>query len=430
MDHFSYTEGQLFCEGIPMARLARSVGTPAYVYSRATFLDHYDRLAEAFAPLRPQICYAIKSCPNLHICRLLAERGAGFDVVSGGEVYRALRAGGDASRLVFAGVGKTDDEIRQAMDAGVGLFNVESEPELENLIRLAAGRRAHVRAALRINPDVDARTHVYTTTGLKETKFGVGVDKAVDIFMGFGRDPHVRLVGLHLHLGSPVNSTEPYVRAITRVLELVERLSLKGFHLECLDLGGGFGAHYEPGQAPSAGQYARVIVPLLKDRGLRIILEPGRSIACNAGILLTRVLYRKRSGGKNYVIVDAGMSELIRPALYQAAHFIWPVRPPAGLTPPSRSLELRLEPGEEVDVVGPICEAGDFLARSRYLPPVKRGDLLAVFSAGAYGFSMASQYNSRPRPPEILVEADSFRTIRDRETYEDLVRHEETCEER
>ena len=425
MDHFVYLDGQLCCEHVPLARLAEAVGTPAYVYSRATFLEHYGRIARAFAELRPDVCYSIKSCPNLHVCGLLAQQGAGFDVVSGGEVYRALRAGGDAARFVFAGVGKTDTEIHQAIDAGVGLFNVESEPELENLARIAAGRKISLPAALRINPDVDPQTHPYTATGLKQSKFGVDLERALGVFREYGRSEHLRLCGLHLHLGSPVNAVEPYVRAIRRATELIDRLAAEGFQIECLDIGGGFGAHYEAGEAPSAADYAEAIVPLLRGRGLRVILQPGRSIAANAGILLTRVLYLKHSGGRSFVIVDAGMSELIRPALYGARHFIWPVLPPPGLVPPSRSIDLQLQGSTEVDVVGPLCESGDFLARARFLPPLKRGDLLAVFSAGAYGFSMASQYNSRPRPPELLVEGDAFRTIRARETYADLIRGEE-----
>jgi diaminopimelate decarboxylase len=425
MDHFVYRRGRLYCEEVSLPEMAEALGTPLYVYSRATLEDHYLRIAGAFEALRLEVCYSVKSCPNLHICRLLGELGAGFDVVSGGEIYRAIRAGGDPSRFVFAGVGKTDAEIHQAIDAGVGLLNVESEPELENLRAIAAARGAHLQAALRVNPDVDPHTHAYTTTGLKETKFGVDLDKAAQMFRAHGRDEHIRLCGLHLHLGSPVNSVEPYVQAIRRVLDLKDRLEVEGFRIECLDIGGGFGAHYDGEDAPSAADYAAAIVPLLEGRGLRIILEPGRSIVANAGILLARVLHLKRSGDKEYVVVDAGMSDLLRPALYGAEHFVWPAHPGERLVPPSRSLRLRLDGCQQVDVVGPLCESGDFLARSRFLPSLKRGDLLAVFGTGAYGFSMASQYNSRPRPAEVLVEGDTFRIIRARETYEDLVRGEE-----
>lgn len=425
MDHFTFRQGRLYCEGVAVPEMAQALGTPLYVYSRATLEEHFRRIVGAFAALRAEVCYSVKSCPNLHICRLLGGLGAGFDVVSGGEIFRAMQAGGDPSRIVFAGVGKTDAEIHQAIDAGVGLLNVESEPELENLREIAAARGAHLRAALRVNPDVDPRTHAYTTTGLKETKFGVDMDRAAQVFHVFGRDDYVRLCGLHLHLGSPVTKVEPYVQAIRRVLDLIGRLEADGFRIECLDIGGGFAAHYDAEDALSAADYAAAIVPLLEGRDLRIILEPGRSIVANAGVLLARVLHRKQSGGKEYAIVDAGMSELLRPALYGSEHFVWPVHPGERLVPPSRSLKLRLDGCREVDVVGPLCESGDFLARSRFLPPLGRGDLLAVFGAGAYGFSMASQYNSRPRPAEVLIEGDTYRIIRARETYEDLVRGEQ-----
>ena len=425
MDHFEYISGGLYCEGVSLAELAESVGTPAYVYSRATLVEHYVRLREAFAELDPVICFSIKSCPNVHICRLLGEQGAGFDAVSGGEVFRALRAGARAEDIVFAGVGKTDVELGEALDAGAGLFNVESEPELDRLIHLASLRGAVPRAGLRINPDVDPGTHAHTTTGLKGTKFGMDLDQARAVFGRYGPSEHVRLCGIHLHLGSPVNSVEPYVLAIRRALGLIEELARDGFEVDTLDVGGGFGAHYDGEEAPSAADYAGAIVPLLAGRGLRVILEPGRTIAANAGVLVARTLYLKRSGDKRFVIVDAGMSDLIRPALYGAEHFVWPVSPVGDSVPPARAIDLRLPGSVEVDVVGPVCESGDFLARSRWLPPLKRGDLLAVFGAGAYGFSMASQYNSRPRPPEILIERDSYRIIRTRETYEDLIRAEQ-----
>jgi len=461
MDHFRYQKGELHCEGVAAARIAEAVGTPAYVYSAATLADHYDAVTQAFRSLNPLICYSIKSCANVHICRLLRQRGAGFDVVSGGELVRAIEAGGDPDKIVFAGVGKTDAEIGQAIDAGVGLFNVESEAELDNLIAIAGGRRRTVDAALRVNPDVDPRTHTYTATGLKESKFGVDIVRARAVFQHYAAEGAVRLRGLHLHIGSPVNSVDPYVEAIRKGLSLIDDLRRDGLAIDTLDIGGGFGAHYKAAEAPPAIEYAEAIVPLLAGRGLRIIMEPGRSIAANAGILLTRVLYVKKSGERAFVIVDAGMNDLIRPALYDAYHFIWPVRPPAGMEPargemtqtptaayPNRAATacpLRREamsrvrersPNEGVgpqesclnasdlsvvDVVGPVCESGDFLAKDRPMPPVARGDLLAVFSAGAYGMVMASNYNSRPRPPEVLAEGDSFRLIRRRETYDDLL---------
>ena len=424
MDHFEYSNGQLYCEQVPSERLADEVGTPAYIYSTATMLRHYELFVSAFDPLQPLICYAVKSCQNLSICKLLAQRGAGFDVVSGGELYRVLMAGADPMKIVYAGVGKTDREIHEAIDADIGWFNVESEAEMENLIRLAGEREKRVQAALRVNPDVDPKTHRYTTTGTKETKFGVDLERARRCFESYGHDRWVSLCGIHLHLGSPVNSTEPYVNAVTKALALIDELTREGFELRMLDIGGGYGAHYESAEAPTPSEYAQAITPLLVDRRLQVVLEPGRSITANAGILLTRVLYTKQSGDKQFVIVDAGMNDLLRPALYGAYHFVWPASVGSQFVPPSRDSRTRLPGTVLADVVGPVCESGDFLAQDRYLPPVQRGDLMAVFSAGAYGFVMASQYNSRPRPPEILVDGDSYAVIRQRETYADLLRGE------
>lgn len=421
MDHFNYQNGELHCEDVPLARISEDVGTPAYVYSTATLLHHYDAVAKAFAEVRPIICYSIKSCANLSICRLLRERGAGFDVVSGGELYRALAADGDPANIVFAGVGKTDAEIHQAIDARIGWFNIESEAELENLIAIARLRGASVNAALRVNPDVDPKTHRYTSTGKKESKFGVDLERARRVFNDYGRQDAVRLTGIHLHIGSPVNSVEPYVSAITKTLGLIDALRGDGFAIDTLDIGGGFGAHYKASEAPPAVRYAEAIVPLLRGRGLKIILEPGRSIAANAGILLTRVLYLKKSGERDFLIVDAGMNDLIRPALYEAYHFIWPVAPAAGFVPAQRGEGVSMPGLRLMDVVGPVCESGDFLAKDRVLPPMQRGDLVAVFTAGAYGMVMASHYNTRPNPPEILVDGNQYRVVRRRETYEDLL---------
>ncbi len=421
MDHFVYRDGELYCEDVPAARIAEAVGTPAYVYSSATLRMHYERLAAAFAELEPMICYSIKSCQNVHIVRLLVELGAGMDVVSGGELYRALQAGADPARIVFAGAGKTDAEIREALDAGIGWFNIESEAELANLIAIARGRDTTVRAALRVNPDVDPKTHRHTTTGKKETKFGVDIERARRVFGEFGRDAHVRLCGIHLHIGSPVNSVEPYVEAIRKTLDLIGDLRGDGYAIDTLDIGGGFGAHYEGDEAPPASVYAERIVPLLRDQKLQVILEPGRSIAANAGLLLTRTVFVKSSGDRRFVIVDGAMTDLIRPALYDAYHFAWPVRPGLDFSPPARRRDLRLAGTSQVDIVGPVCETGDYLAKDRWLPPVERGGLIAVFTAGAYGFVMASHYNSRPNAPEVLVEGSAFRIIRRRETYDDLL---------
>lgn len=420
MDAFRYRNGALFCEDVPAAALAERFGTPLYVYSRRTFIDHFERLRTAFAALDPLICYSIKCCQNLHICRLLREHGSGFDVVSGGELYRALQAGADPSKIVFAGVGKTKREILEAFAAGIGLFNVESESELAQLAELAAAQGRTADGALRVNPDVDPHTHRYTTTGKKETKFGVDLERAADVFRRHGRESPVRLRGIHLHIGSPVHDVEAYGRSLDRGLELIDALRRDGLAIDTLDIGGGFGAHYRGDEAPGWDAYAGEIVPRLAGRGLRVILEPGRTIAANAGVLLARVLHVKSSGEKRFVIVDASMNELIRPALYGAYHFAWPVA--AGeFVPQSRGAEQPFSGLIRCDVVGPVCESGDFLAQDRPLPPVQRGDLVAVFTAGAYAMVMASQYNSRPRAAEVLVDAGDARLIRRRETYEDLV---------
>jgi len=420
-DHFQYRHGQLHAEEVPVERIVRQTGTPVYVYSAATFRDHYQRTAGAFAELDPVVCYSVKGCSNLHVLRLLASWGSGFDVVSGGELYRVLQAGGRADRTVYAGVGKTDDEIRQALHAGIACFNVESEAELENLITIGSAWRRRVNAALRLNPDVDPKTHRHTATGKKESKFGVDVERALNVFERFGREKALRLAGVHVHIGSPVNATAPYVEAVTRTLDFIAALRARGFTIDTLDVGGGFGADYTVDQAPAAEEYAAAIVPLLRGRGLRLILEPGRSISGNAGVLLTQVLYVKAGGDKQFVIVDAAMNDLIRPVLYDAFHFIWPAVVSDDYLVIDRRDPMPLPGLQPVDVVGPICETGDCLAKDRLLPPVQRGDLLAVFTAGAYGFAMSSNYNSRPRAAEVLVAGDSFRLIRRRETYDDLV---------
>lgn len=421
MDHFEFREGVLHCQQLDLRDVAAQYGTPLYVYSQQTLVDHFDRLRAAFAPLDPQICFSVKSCSNLAILRLLAERGAAFDVVSGGELRRVIEAGGDASRAVFAGVGKTDVEIEFAIGSGVGWFNVESEEELANIAAIAARMKRTARVALRINPDVDPHTHVYTTTGKRETKFGVDLERARRVFDGFRNVKHVEMSGLHLHLGSPVNSVTPYVEAVKKSLLLIDELNGAGNNVSSLNIGGGFGAHYAGEEAPPASEYAKAVVPLLSGKGLKILLEPGRSIAANSGVLLTRVLYRKASGEKTFIIVDAAMTELIRPALYGAFHFAWPVAPANGMSPPQRTPDLALPGLELVDVVGPVCESGDFLAKDRRMPPLQRGDLVCLFSTGAYGFTMSSQYNSRPRAAEVLIEGSEARLIRRRETYDDLV---------
>jgi diaminopimelate decarboxylase len=420
MHRFEYHEGQLGCEQLGLRDLAARFGTPLYVYSAGTLRLHLERLRTAFAELDPLICYSVKCCANVHILRLLAECGSGFDVVSGGELYRARLAGADPARIVYAGVGKTEPEIEAALRGNVGLLNVESESELQQLLGIS--RRLGVTAdlAVRINPDVDPHTHVYTTTGTRGTKFGLAPDQVPRLFREYGGAAGLRLRGLHFHLGSPVLEPGAYALAIQRALSLIDQLRGAGFAVDTLDLGGGFGAHYRGGEAPAAEVYAATIVPLLRGRGLRIVLEPGRSIAANAGLLVARVLHVKQSGGRRFVIVDASMNELLRPALYDAYHFVWPVdagaRVPADFTPQQPFPGL-----EPCDVVGPVCESGDFLAKDRLLPPLAAGDLVAVFTCGAYAMSMASQYNSRPRAAEVLVDESAVRLIRRRETYADLV---------
>lgn len=421
MDHFHFQDGQLHCEEVSIAKIADAVGTPAYVYSKATMLHHLRAVRDAFAELDPLVCYSIKSCANLAICRLLKEAGAGFDIVSGGELARAQAIGADMAQVVYAGVGKSDAEIEHAIDASVGWFNVESEAEMENLIAISRKTGVRTRAALRVNPDVDPKTHRYTSTGKKESKFGVDLERGRRFFETFGRDAAVHLCGIHLHIGSPVNDVAPYVSAITKGIELIDALRSDGFDIDTIDIGGGFGAHYRESEAPPAIAYAQAIIPLLKGKRLKVIMEPGRSIAANAGILLTRVLYLKQSGDRDFLIVDGGMNDLLRPALYEAYHFAWPVAPRAGFVPKNRATAADLPGLRLMDIVGPVCESGDFLAKDRMLPPMERGDLVAVYSAGAYGMVMASHYNSRPNPPEVLVDGDSFRVIRRRETYDDLM---------
>lgn len=421
MDSFKYRKNELHCEDVPVRRIAEEIGTPVWIYSSQTLIDHYRKMADAFAELSPTVCFSLKSLSNLHVLELLSAEGCGFDVTSGGELTRALEAG-DAGKIVFAGVGKTDDEIRLGIRAGIKAFNVESESEFENLARLACDEDRSVRACLRVNPDVyDPKTHTYTVTGKKESKFGVDIERAVRFFREYADDPNVRLDGIHIHIGSPIYSPQPYVEAIQRTLQLIDRLRSEGFEIGLLDIGGGYAADYEEGVSPPAAVYAQSIVPLLRGTGLELVIEPGRQISCNAGILLGEVQYVKSGGERNFAIVDASMTDLLRPALYGGEHFIYPAVLESGTQAPVREMSFAPEGGVKVDVVGGVCESSDFLGKDRILPPLRRGDLLAVFSAGAYGFTMSCNYNTRPRAPEVLVEGDSFRVIRRRETYEDLL---------
>jgi diaminopimelate decarboxylase len=424
MDYFHYRDRLLYCEEVPVPRLAETYGTPLFVYSQRTLLHHLGQLQRAFAPVQPLICYSLKTNPNLHICRLMANAGAGFDVTSGGELYRALAAGGHGEQIVFAGVGKTDEELRFGMDKGVLLFNVESAAELEALAEVARSIGEPALVALRVNPDLPPKTHIKTDTSVKGAKFGLDIETVLEVAQGFAGNPNVRIAGLHMHLGSPILSIKPYRDGMEKALVLIERLRLQGHPIQYLNMGGGFGIHYRKQEALPADAFADVIVPGVQVANCRLILEPGRFIVGNAGILVSRVIYTKETGGKRIIIQDAAMNDLIRPTLYDAFHRIWPVAPSTHVPAPPEEYEAPIPGTAKQDVVGPVCESGDFLAKDRYLPPVQRGDLLATFSAGAYGMAMSSNYNSRLRAAEVLVDGTQHRLIRRRETYEDLVRPE------
>jgi diaminopimelate decarboxylase len=423
MDRFEYRAGRLFAEDIAVEDLASQYGTPLYIYSKNTFLDHLGKIQKAWSAIDTTICYSIKACGNVNILSFLAKAGSGFDIVSGGELFRARKAGADMSKVVYAGVGKTDAEIIDALNAGIGYFNIESEAELENLISLARKTGKKTKAALRVNPDVDPGTHKHITTGTKETKFGVDIERAMKVFADYGRDEQVRLCGIHVHLGSGGKTIDPYVIAVKKILPVIDDLRKKGFQVETLDLGGGYSTDYETDSGPVAADYAKGLVPLLADKKLKIILEPGKTIAANAAIMLVRVTFLKQGGNKKFIIVDAGMNDLIRPSLYEAFHFIWPAKVKPEFLPKRRAKDLsgEMKGLELADVVGPICEGADYFAKERMMPPAQRGELLSVFTSGAYGFTMASNYNARPFPAEVLVDGNKSTLIRRRQTYEDLV---------
>ncbi|HKB00824.1 MAG TPA: diaminopimelate decarboxylase [Gemmataceae bacterium] len=427
MDHFQYRDRVLHCEGVPLAELAETYGTPLFVYSRATLLHHLNQIQTAFAEASPIICFSIKTNANIHIARLMADHGSGFDVTSGGELYRALKADADPRKIVFAGVGKTNDEMRYALQAGILFFDVESEQELHALGEVAGSMKTVARAALRVNPDLPPKTHVKTDTSVKGVKFGLDIDTVLEVAQGVRGHPSLQVVGLHMHLGSPILSAEPYRQGAEKGVRLIEALRMQGHPIEYLNMGGGFGIHYRKQEALPASAFAEVILPAVRQTKCQLVLEPGRFIVGNAGILLSRVIFTKESGGKHYVIQDAAMNDLIRPTLYDSFHRIWPVAPAVGLPTPPADYEAPIPNTFTQNVVGPVCESGDFLAKDRNLPAVKRGDLLATFSAGAYGMAMSSNYNSRCRAAEVLVTGGTHRLIRRRETYADLVRAEEDC---
>ncbi len=413
MHHFAYRDGELYAEDVALTRLAQEVGTPFYVYSHETLTRHFRVFAEAFSSVSHLICFAMKSNSNLAILRLFGAMGGGLDIVSGGELFRAVKAGMPAERIVFAGVGKSDEEIAFALEQGVLLFNVESEEELVNVGAVASRMGKSARVAIRVNPDVDPQTHPYIATGLKKSKFGIDINRAREQYRRAASLSGVEPAGVHCHIGSQITSSAPFADAVEIVARLVGGLREDGHDIRYLNLGGGLGITYHDEAPPLPGDYAAAILPKLEDLGCTLIFEPGRVITGNAGILVTRVLYEKKNPDKRFVIVDAGMNDLIRPSLYQAFQDVWPLE------------EAVRERGRCLtDLVGPICESGDYLAKDRDLPELHRDDLVAVMSSGAYGFTMASNYNSRPRPPEVLVRGDEYHIIRERETYDDLVRGE------
>jgi diaminopimelate decarboxylase len=407
-----YRDHTLYLEDVALADIARREGTPSYVYSRAAILDRFQAYERAFEHIPHTVCYAVKANSNLSILKLLAEAGAGFDIVSGGELFRVLKAGADPAVIIFSGVGKTAQEIDFALEHQIKSFNCESEPELALIDSLAARRGIRARVALRVNPDVDAVTHPYISTGLRQHKFGIDIAAAEAVYERARPLENLLLEGVSCHIGSQITDIAPMLEVFDKMIALVERLRARGLSIRTLDLGGGLGVAYQPGdQTLSICEFIQAMCRRTFGHGLEILIEPGRSIVAEAGLLLTRVLYRKTNGDRQFIIVDAAMNDLIRPALYQAYHEIVP---------------LRENQGETIiaDVVGPVCESGDFLARAREMPNVLPGDLLAVRTTGAYGFVAASNYNSRPRPPEVLVEGQGYCVIRQREKYEDLVRGE------
>ena len=430
MDFLEYRDGELYCDDARVADVIAQVGTPAYLYSRNAVLARLRELTEAFAEVSPLICFSVKSNSNLSICKTLAEGGSGFDVVSGGELFRVLKAGGDPANVVYAGVAKTSSEIEYALKNRIFMFNVESESELANIDRIAGRLGGPARVALRVNPDVDAKTHAKTTTGKKENKFGIGMAAAGDLLRSRGRFPNLSISGIHLHLGSPIMTPEPYSLGLKKMLEVWPQWKSDDPDFEYINIGGGYCISYtgEPVVGPS--DYAQTAVPLIKELGCKLIIEPGRFIVGNSGILITRIIYRKKTDdGKKFLLCDGAMTDLIRPALYDAYHRIWPVSAamPFPAVETADDKPTMVEGMELTDVVGPVCESSDYFGKDRVLPRTAEGDLLAVFSAGAYGFAMSSNYNSRPRACEVMISGGDFTIVRRRETYDDLVDAELPC---
>lgn len=417
MHRFTYKRKALYCEEVPVALVAKKVGTPFYLYSLGTFLDHYFKLRDAFAPANPTICFSMKANSNLTVLKALVNQGCGLDIVSGGELKRAKRVGADPAKIVYASVGKTEEEIEEALRSKILMFNVESEAELETINKIASRLGRIQKVAIRLNPDVASGTHHYITTGTKQNKFGLSQQAAYKIFMEAYRYPHLKLTGVHVHIGSQITESGPFIQAIKVALAFIDRVHYDGGAIEYLNIGGGMGIIYSNEKPQTARDFTKAVLPLLlkyvSSHRLKIIIEPGRFISGNSGIFVTKVLYKKTTPAKNFIIVDGGMNDLIRPSFYGAYHEIVPV-----------NQRTRKASKGVYDVVGPICESGDFLAKDRPLPLLQAGDLLALMSAGAYGFVMSSNYNSRPRAAEVAVRGKKFIVVRKRESFEDLVRHE------
>ncbi len=416
MHHFIYKDNELYCESVAITEIAKAVGTPFYLYSNATLTHHFNTFDKSFGELPHLTCFAVKACSNLAVLRLFSTLGGGADIVSGGELYRALKAGIDPRRIIYSGVGKTEDELRYGLVSGILMFNVESEQELEKLQQVAHEQELVAPVSFRINPDVDPKTHAYISTGLAKNKFGIPIEQAENVYLRARDMPNIKIMGVSCHIGSQLTEISPFTETLHKVKLFIKRLEAKGISVAYLDLGGGLGVRYQDEKPPHPQEYARALKDEMEGLKCTLILEPGRVIVGNAGILVSRVLYTKQTETKNFVIVDAAMNDLARPSLYGAHHDILPVTRKA-----AQATEQEMQ---KADVVGPICETGDFLAKDRQLPVFNQGDLMAVMSSGAYGFTMSSNYNSRPRAAEVLVKEDQYYVIRERENYETLIRDE------
>jgi diaminopimelate decarboxylase len=411
MNYFKYKQDELYCEDVPLAELAKKEGTPLYVYSKRTLLQHYHAFDDAFGGVGHIICYSVKACSNVNVLKLFSKEGSGMDIVSGGELFRSLQAGVEPQKIVYSGVGKSYSEIIFALNSDILMFNVESSQEIDRINEIAGSLGKKGRIAIRINPDVNPKTHPYISTGLKENKFGIDIKEAFSEYMRASRMEHIEIIGISCHIGSQLTDTAPFIDAIKKVAELVARLRNEGLTIKYLDIGGGLGITYKEEAAPHPKLYGEKVINSIADLGCTLILEPGRVIVGNAGVLLSKVLYTKANNNKNFIIVDAAMNDLLRPSLYGSYHGILEVQ---------KGVRKKIKG----DIVGPICESGDFIAKDRTIPDFKQDDLLCVMSAGAYGFTMSSNYNSRTRAAEVLVDKDKYKIINKREAYEDLIRGE------